>query len=185
MRYLSSAVLAIGLLAIPLRAVAVCQTGEPVSYDSIHAVMLTSGYRTQDGYHANWPGSDKFSYSSYWVLFTNLWTPMAQYSQYDLEGEVGTYTLQATLSDAVAVLRKDNFYQLQNPFYEVTDTPQLVLSVLNCSTVTRIIVYRSPRFQAPTVTKLFDDLESLIVQSSKTPTSATPTNFKETLIFDP
>jgi hypothetical protein len=177
------AVLAAAMAAVPLSGEAKCGTGQPISYDDIQAVMLTSRYRTSDGYHAKWSGITGLASSSYWVFFWR-YSP-TQYSQYNLVGAVGSYTLDAKLADAVDILQRDHFFDLSNPYFMVTDASQSVLTVLSCSIVTRIIVYNGPEYQDPSVAKVLSDLRDLVVQSKKNVTSTSPTDFEQTLLFDP
>jgi hypothetical protein len=180
--FLTSA-LAVAIVAVPFPVAAACGSGQIPSYDDIEAVMLTSGYRASDGYHEKLAGITAFRRSAYWVFFWDRFPTV--YSQYDLVGSVGTYTLGATLADAKDVLRSDRFFELSNPSHLVTDVSQSVLSVLRCSVVTRLIVYNATEFQDPAVAKLLDDFRALVTNSRKTKGSKTPLDFKQTLLFDP
>jgi hypothetical protein len=166
----------------PSVSFAKCGTGNQPGYDDITAVMLTSRYRASDGYRARWDGIKALRDSTYWAFFWDA-SP-TRYSQYNLVGGIGSYELSIKLSDAVRILQNNAFFELSNRELG-SDGPQLVLSVLRCSTVTRLIVYDDPLKQDAAVAKLFDDFAALIETSPKVQTSVVPAGFKETLLFDP
>lgn len=175
------------LTAAPMLADAKCGTAHPVSYDDIEAVMFKSGYQDWPDHHEKWQTWEKtqaFPYSAFYVFFWQGYS--TRYTQYNLEGAIGTYALQATITSARGVLRKDSFYSISNRYsnVEVTDTPMSVVTVLRCSVVTRLMVYMDPQFQEPAIQKLLSDLRRLITDSKKTRTSRLPKDFEETLLFD-
>jgi len=169
--------------SIPISANSKCGTGNAPGYDDVTAIMLKrdQGYWTAyKGYRAK-----TFDSSAFWALFWNL-TPKFPntYSQYDLDYQVGTYELKASLRDATAILRRDKFFELSEPEVLVVDTPQEVLSVKRCRIITRIQLYDWEGEDAATV-RLFADLRALIVNSEKVKISSRPRDFEEVLLFDP
>lgn len=177
--------LALAFLAAfsPVAADSKCGTGNAPSYTDITAVMLKRG----QGYWTAYKGyrAKTFDSSAFWAVLWN-WAPEIPntYSQYDLDYQVGTYKLQATLEQAIAVLRRDRFFGISAPEVIVTDTAQEVLSVRRCRVITRVLMYDWGD-EDPATVKLFADLRGLITKSRKVKVSSRPRDFAEVLLFDP
>lgn len=167
----------------PAGAWAKCGTGNPPSYDDIRAVVITRDQGTFTGYKGF--RAKTFGGSSYWAAFSDL-APNAPntYSQNDLEGQIGTYTLSYTLKDAVSVLRRDNFFAVSLPDAFVTDVPVETISVKRCRTVTRLELLEWDGEDASGAT-LFGDLSALVEHSPKVKVSSQPTKFEDAILSDP
>jgi hypothetical protein len=163
-------------------ALATCGTGNAPSYDDISAVLLA-----QNGCHSSVqdPAEDRRLYpvtdvrcSTFWALFWELQRPIARYSQFNMQGSVGTFALSSTFADARAVLKRDDFFSLSPPDYIVTDSAELSLTVKRCGVVTKILLYDgSPRVLEPAALKAYKDLRALVFESQKTLISAKPSLF--------
>lgn len=191
MRSLRALMFAIcGLLSIaPATVAAKCESGTPIDYDDVDAVLLTTRYRALDGFrsHHIQPGSATIEASTFWVLFwkqSGIRFP-TQYSQFTLPGSIGTYELSASLEDAVALLRRNRFFELAPREKDATDQTYSVLTVRRCAVVTRIIVANGDReYQDAATAKLFGEFWKLIGDARKKKLSDEPEDFHLTLIFD-
>ncbi len=68
----------------------------------------------------------------------------------------------------------------------ITDTAQLVLTVKRCAVITRIAMYSPPpEEEEQPARRLFDDLVALISSSQAMKMSSAPSDFDETLLFNP
>jgi len=171
------------LLAVsPAIAQAKCESGSSPDYNDIEAVMLK-----QDGCGGTQPPNPPttFDCSTFYAVFwdSHSMELARTYFQYNLPGAVGTYNIGASLKQVQEVLREDDFFALSPPEVGVTDTTKSVLSVKRCAVITRIVIENG--LEEPAVRRLFSDLRMVIEHSSKTKISATVTDFKETLLFDP
>lgn len=172
--------MAIAMTLAPNVAIAKCGTGNPPSYDDITAVRFERerGFWTAPKTYR----ASTFKGSAFWVLFWNL--DATKYSQDDLQGQIGTYHLNVSLKDAVDVLRVDDFFALSSPELLITDIQWDVLTARRCSVITKIALPDDPDAGDAKTRKLFDDLEALIVQSTKTTVSKKAEFFYSNL-FDP
>jgi hypothetical protein len=129
--------------------------------------------------------------STFWLHFWETSVarqPVAfptEYSQFTLTDSIGTFHLSATLADAKAILKRDEFYALSPADHNVTETTWSVITVLRCAVVTRIRMISVPEYQEPALAKVFADFNDLIERSAKTRVSGTPSDFRTTLLFDP
>lgn len=194
-------VLFIVAISLPARANSKCGTGNAPSYDDVNAVMFTqNGCKNtiQDADVAALKGpqfphgwfAPSYDCSTFWVLFWNdgRENVPTTYSQYNLRGAVGTFTLSATLNDATALLRRDHFYALNPGSNMVTDTARAVITVKRCAVITRISAYNmqgSSVGQDAATLKLFDDFRVLVREAAKKQLSSFPKNFELTKLFDP
>ncbi len=173
--------MAVTILFAPTLAIAKCGTGNPPSYDDITAIRFErqKGFWTAPkAYRAT-----TFKGSAFLVFFSNL--DATKYSQYDLLGQIGTYRLSAGLKEAATILRNDEFFALSSPEVLITDVQWDVLSVRRCSVITAIELPDASDVTVDVKTrKLLEDLEALIVGSSKTKLSEKPQD-SDYNIFDP
>ena len=134
-----------------------------------------------------WRLRERFDDSAYWVLFRETGPAKfpTEYAQFNLKGSVGTYNISATLADARAILRRDDFFSLTPPGDYITDTAQAVLSVQRCAVITKIRIFAGVGNAEPAAAKLFSDLASLVRLSAKTRISSTPKVFEGKGLFDP
>lgn|SRR5215472_17813167 len=162
-------------------ALASCESGKPISYDDINAVM---------SYHIGGCG-DQWSWrkpnpaircSSYWLFF---WADAdTTYSQQSRgRPDVGTWHLDASLEQAIAILKKDNFYEMSPGEESVTDMASNHLYVRRCGVVTILDKFPSPAPADPLVARLFADFDALAVTSNKTQIDKKPQFFEEWGLF--
>lgn len=174
--------LALGVVALPLPAMATCGTGQPPSYADISAVMFER--RGCGGFPKTRPSKD-LGCSQYWVFVTTWDTDDdATYSQFDFPGKTGTYKLGVTLSDARALLQQHDFFNLNPEDASATDIRQSVLTVKRCGVVMRIMMY--PKFvtaDKPTAA-LFSAFDALVTRAAKHRLSGKPRMFPYTPVFD-
>ncbi len=111
------AALILALCLSTATASATCGTKSPPDYGDIEAVMLARNYDTEPHarptrYRHTVPSIDR---STFWVLFWETGPAKfpTVYSQFDLQGMVGTYHLSAKLADAIAILRRDDFFNFR------------------------------------------------------------------------
>lgn len=190
MRIARTFIVALGLFASlwPGVAAARCGSGNPPSYDDIDAVMLAQNYTNGQGPTSYRRRVASFPKSTFWVFFWNDGREELPtvYSQFDLKGSVGTFTLSASLGDARTVLRRHSFFTLNPPDDLVTDTLQTVLYVKRCAVITTIRSYVAHQEDEDIATRaLFDDLRSLILSAKATRTAPTAKDFDQTLLFNP
>jgi hypothetical protein len=163
------------LTLLPTSAHASCGTKRPPSYNDISGVLLEryQGYWTAyKGYRAK-----TFDGSAFWALFSKRAPAVPNtYSQYDLDYQIGTYELKATIAEVVAVLRRDKFFAVGPSYVLVLDTPQEVLSVKRCGAVTELRMYDWGGEDKPTV-KIFADLRALVENSDKVKVSPRPKDY--------
>jgi len=173
--YICCVVCALLCAAGPARAA--CGSGTP-AYDDISAIMFE-----RHGCGMPMPNHSKkeLSCSVYWVFFSND-AQKATYSQYSL-AERGTFGIDASLDQAVAILRKHEFYLLNPREYNFTDTRETVLTVRHCGVITRLLMY--PRVGLDdAVFSLFRDIDTLVENSKKTKLSESPEDFKYGQVFE-
>jgi hypothetical protein len=124
--------------------------------------------------------------SWFWVLFGS--SPDYQtttFTDYDLKGSVGTFQLGTTLSDALAVLRRDNYLSL-SPHDSNSAAGLQVLSVKRCAVITTIPLYDTgPGDQDPATRQLFDDLDKLVAGAKRIKVSDKPASFQDIFLFNP
>jgi hypothetical protein len=190
------AVLAVvfGLLvgAFPICSIAECGSQKGPSYDDITAIMLEQngcGNRMHGQSEPVIRPAETFDCSAYWVLF---WQPgpgkfPTQYNQFDLRDSIGSFESSATLNAARELLREDNFFLLNPPDHQITDVARSVISVKHCAVVTRVAIYNTtlPVDSGPASLRVFQDLRSLLKNSTLTRKSEVPQGFAQTLLFDP
>ncbi len=155
-----------------------CGTGNPPSYDDIIAVMIQRepGWQfAPRGYTAKTLAESRF-----WAFFFG---DSSAYSQYNLDSSVGFYTLDAATQDVIAILRRDNFFNISGTAQFALNSPTEVLSVRRCNLVTKIDYYASETNDAAT-SKLFADVRALIANSKKHQLSPTPRDTEREALFD-
>ena len=181
----------LALSLFPSVASATCGTGNPSSYDDITAVMLTGepyGHfiRRCSGTSPCFNNPTTLAGSWFWALFGSA--PDYQtttFTDYDLKRSIGTFQLGATLSDALAVLRRYDFFSL-SPHDSNPDVGLQVLSVKRCAVVTTIPLYDTgPEDQDPATLRLFNDLDTLIAGAKRVKISGKPQRFNDIFLFNP
>lgn len=189
-RALLTLMLCAALAALPEWAQAQCGAHASPDNNDIQAILLTQngcGNTIQgQGPHIFTRMVGALNCSTFWALFWE--TPPARfptvYNQFSLKDSVGGFELSATLHDAIAVLQKDRFWDLEPNDYGVTDTAEAILYVRRCSVVTIVHVYNGASDSDADAMKVFDDLRGLVERSTKTKTSEAPETFPyESLFF--
>lgn len=189
MRIVLAVVILSAVLSTPSLAFAKCASGQPIDYNDVDAVLLTTRYRALDGYLSGYGTAENTAIegSRFWVLFWNEGGAESptRYSQFSIPGSIGTYELSASMQDAVAILRRDRFFELAPRRDRATDQTYSVITVRRCSVITRIIVVNhDSEYQDAGTAKVFRDFWSLITDSKKKKVSNDPAQFKLVLIFD-
>src|SRR6202035_4724962 len=145
----------VSLAILPYSARAECGIGIAPSYDDVEAVLFihwSAGLRDFRKPIA------RFDWSSYWATFTK-YLDQNQYSQDNLQGQIGTYRLGVTLAQAREILARHDFYNLVPGEHYVPDIRLMTLPVLHCGIVTKFVMYPLEELNKP-VYALFKDFES-------------------------
>jgi len=172
--------IAILVVAGSSASLAACVSGTPATYNDISAIMFERrgcGEMRPPELGQN-PSIDC---SHYWVFFGND-EPGGTYSQSSKRVDFGTYHIDATISQAIDVLRKDDFYLLGPGDAYITDIRETVLTVRHCGVVTRVMMYSNGK-DAKTL-ELFYDLEKLVTDAKKKQTLDLPSDFPYRSLFD-
>jgi hypothetical protein len=170
------------LAALPLAANAGCGFGVQPDYGDIQSIALT---HTGCGGWTPPEPSHTMDCSKYWATFSQ--DNDSEYSQYNMEGQVGYFILSVSFENARSVLVADRFLEL-NPVEQraPTDTKLSTISVTYCSTVRSVKIYTSPPAKpaadAPAL-KIFADLALLISDSKKRQVDPAPRILND--VFNP
>ncbi|HET9392343.1 MAG TPA: hypothetical protein VFO29_02290 [Candidatus Rubrimentiphilum sp.] len=182
--------------SIGAAASAKCGSGLPPDYRDIQAVMFNQNGcgSTLHPLRRNAMTVSRFDCSSFYAVVWELSGPngkqmqlLNDYVQYDLDGQIGTYKIEVSLSSVQELLRKDRFFGVAPMDLMPTDSSQAVISVKRCAVVTRVMIYNTnlPDLIDPAAAKLFQDLRRMIEKAPKRFVSRTPRPFMQKLLFDP
>ena len=180
------ALAALLIVLAPIAASAMCGTGNAPSYDDISAVLLQVD---SCGLGRSRDPVPQFLCSNFWALFSDASAvdtgpkPVAAaiYSQFNLVGGIGTYTLDLSLQDARSILRKWHFFDL-SPVDIGPDTGAVTLSVKRCAVTTRIRASLMPETESQTA-GLLATLMALIQDAAKHKLSSKPSTFAYDIFF--
>ena len=115
------------VLIMPAPTFGKCVSGQPIDYNDVGAVLITTRYRALDGYLSGYGTAENTTVegSRFWALFWNLDVAEPEhptrYSQFSIPDSIGTYELSTSLKDAIAILRQDRFFELAPKQNHTTD----------------------------------------------------------------
>ena len=172
--------LALLLFIPPTAAIASCGTGQIPGPGDVTDIIVT---QTGCGSTLTPGPALNLDCSKFWFVLVK--GSYVEYSQYNLENEVGDYSLANSLFSAARnILSVNDFFNLNPPPQKVpTDTALMAISVWYCSSERSIKVYSFPQVAPapePQVAKLFSELRNLIAKAAKTKLDANPHDLPET-----